>query len=409
MKFFIAGAALAVCALTAATAQAQPGKTYPKVYGASGGLYGPTQAHYQYARRYGRAWTGGSNTSGRRHHHGHHHHRGGFGGRGYYGGPGFYGGYGYSRSYGYLGGYGLYGGTYGGYYGYSAISYPVVAPIFNSVQWNPTVIQGQPLIMGADPFDNEVLKQDQQIANLQQLKNALMPAANAPVVVAVKKSNGAAKQRSLHQQGLGDVAFLQQKYSKAYSHYRSATKVAPDLTDNYFRMAWALVAMGHEASAVREIKRGLRLDPYWPLTGVSLDERFGPQNEIGKDAVLLKTAQWVREDIRDPDRLFLMGVLLHFNDDIDRALKFFETASQLAGAPQYVQLFLHPQTPPQDADAAGGDPAAGQDPPIAPPQQQPAPALPPGQPPLPPAPMPEPAQLPANEAAASGPVLPVIE
>ena len=31
---------------------------YPRVYGATGHPYGPTQAHYQYLRQYGRSWHG---------------------------------------------------------------------------------------------------------------------------------------------------------------------------------------------------------------------------------------------------------------------------------------------------------------------------------------------------------------
>ncbi len=390
MRLFIAGAALAICAASAADAQAQPGKTYPKVYGATGHLYGPTQAHYQYARQYGREWTGGSNIRGVGHHH-HHHHRS-FG----FGFPGFFGGY------------GVYGASYGGFYNYGAVGYPAFGPIYNYSPAYPLVIQGHPFILGADPFDNDVLKQDQPIHDLQKLKKLLTPPANRPIAVAVKKSNGAAKQRSLHQQGLGDVAFFDQNFSKAYAHYRDAMRAAPDIPENYFRMGWALAATGHLESAVREIKRGLLLDPYWPLTGISLDERFGPENEIRKNSVLLNAAQWVREDIRDPDRLFLMGVLLHFNNDIDKALKFFETAGQLAGSPQHVQLFLHPQTPPQDQpDADAGDDNDQQP---APPQGQPNPPQPPADTPVPPAPDPEPGEPRAHVPAAqpvSGPVLPV--
>ena len=31
---------------------------YPRVYGATGHLYGPTQAYYQYQRQYGHPWNG---------------------------------------------------------------------------------------------------------------------------------------------------------------------------------------------------------------------------------------------------------------------------------------------------------------------------------------------------------------
>ena len=53
-------AVLALCALPVATAQADPPGSfrYPRVYGYTGRPYGPTQAHYQYQRQYGRAWDG---------------------------------------------------------------------------------------------------------------------------------------------------------------------------------------------------------------------------------------------------------------------------------------------------------------------------------------------------------------
>ena len=50
-----------------------------------------------------------------------------------------------------------------------------------------------------------------------------------------------------------------------------------------------------------------------------------------------------------------MIALLHFNDDIDRAFKSFETAGQPACSPQDIQLFLNLQTIPQDADDGDDD------------------------------------------------------
>ncbi len=369
MKLFISGALMSVFVLGSTDAFAQPGKTYPKVRGASGGLYGPTQARYQYAQRYGRQWrqndfpSNGSlmrNQGGQLGHFQHH---------------------GRNRSYGQ--GYPSWGYADYGNYGYT--DYGVYSPY---APYYPAVVESFPVFVEPAPIDNNVLNRDQQIEDLQRLKN-LIPLPKAQnLAVDVKKSNGPARQRSLHQQGLGDFNMQQRKFNKAYEHYKRAVAAAPDLPANYFRMAWALAAAGYHSSAVREIKRGLRLDPYWPLTGESLDERFGLDNEIAKNNVLLTTAQWVREDIRDPDRLFLMGALLHFNNDIDRALKFFETAGQLAGSPQYVQLFLHPQEPPKKGDAvdAGNPPADAPADPIA----NPAAALQPDPAKQPPSPQPEP-------------------
>ena len=97
--------------------------------------------------------------------------------------------------------------------------------------------------------------------------------------------------------------------------------------------------------AVAEIKRGLQLDSQWPWHGAGLREIYGAANVVLKDSILLKVAAWVREDVRDPDRLFLMGVLLHFNEDRERALPFFRTVDTLAGRPAYVQPFLRAPEP----------------------------------------------------------------
>lgn len=369
MKSFIAGATLTLCTLTASVALAQPGKTYPKVHTNTGSLYGPTQAHYQYERRYGHSWNGGQRASrghgrhfrgGHRHHH-HGHHLQSYGGYGYYPSSGYWSG-GYPSS--------------GYYYGYAPLA--------------PIIIQPHPLFVGPDPFDNPVLWKDQPIEDLEKLKKLLpFPDKKQPPLV-VKKSNATARQRSLHFQGQGDLSFRERRFTKAYSQYRQASRAARDLTAPYFRMGLALAAAGHYGSAVREIKHGLQLDPDWPLTGESLGERFGDENVLAKNNTLHRVAQWVREDIRDPERLFLMGVLLHFNRDPDRAIKFFETADLLAGSPRHIQLFLRAEKGDADKDAGIKKP------PQAPPQNgaalpQPIPQkqIKPAQPPLPPVPEPE--------------------
>jgi hypothetical protein len=130
-------------------------------------------------------------------------------------------------------------------------------------------------------------------------------------------------------------------------------------------MALALAATTNYSLAVDEIKRAMKIDPDWPLKGAALDELWGADNILSKNAVLHKLAAWVREDIRDPDRLFLMGVFLHFNDDTDKSHPFFEAAYELSPNPVYAQAFLEaedglranrpaeePRPSPPDDDAA---------------------------------------------------------
>ncbi len=73
--------------------------------------------------------------------------------------------------------------------------------------------------------------------------------------------------------------------------------------------------MQHYGPAIREFKRGLFLDKDLPLNGIRLAMLFGPGSEALRTSVLHKVADWVKEDPRDADRLFLLGLLLHYEDD----------------------------------------------------------------------------------------------
>jgi hypothetical protein len=148
-------------------------------------------------------------------------------------------------------------------------------------------------------------------------------------------------------------------------------------------MAVTLAAMQEFDSAVDELKRLIQLDPEWPAHGDRLDDLFGADHNISKNVLLHKVSGWVREDVRDPDRLFLMGVLLHFNEDADKAKTFFETANLLTGGDAgYVSAFLTPAA--QHAGAAPKAPAAparaaeeeDDEAPVPRPQAQPAPSKP---------------------------------
>ncbi|HEY2249629.1 MAG TPA: hypothetical protein VGH74_01165, partial [Planctomycetaceae bacterium] len=235
--------------------------------------------------------------------------------------------------------------------------------------------QTRPYWIGGDPFVNN----NANNANRGQQGNA---ADNLPlgdgqpaqqpiqsnVKIFGKTTTTDALRRSIRYQAQGDEWFGKQNYLQAYGHYKDAISAAPLRPEPHFRKAMALVATTNYSLAVEEMKRSMRLDPTWPQTGPQLDALFGADNLLSKNAVLHKVAAWVREDIRDPDRLFLMGVLLHFNDDVDKSHTFFEAASALSPVPMYAQAFL---------DAEDGEHAAGpvEEPRPAPPDEDDAPAL----------------------------------
>lgn len=313
--------------------------SYPQVYGPTGHLYGPTQAHYQYQRQYGRPWHG-------------------YGGIPYTGsslsfGPrssGVYGfatlgwpfGFGYS-SYGYSSFGGLNFGTltFGGPMYYPAYGNPYLGPNYS---WYP--LAPQPQWNGVDPFNNGVLQGQQAVGvapqNVAPNPQPVQPKQPQIINPVARPANPEAKARSLRLVAQGDEWFVKQNYLQAYARYKQAATEAADFGTPRFRMGISLAAMGNFDLAVTEIKRGLNVDANWPATGELLEQIYGPQNVIAKDALLHKAADWVRQDIRDPNRVFLMGVLLHFNEEQDKARTFFETADQLASSPAHVRAFLRP-------------------------------------------------------------------
>jgi len=248
-----------------------------------------------------------------------------------------------------FGGLNWYYGPLGGYtpyvspYGSTTYGYPYFGTYYSYVPLAPVIRQQRPYWIGGDPFAN-----NNNAANGQAQQPAPPPARPAPppqpvqedVKIFGKAPTTDALRRNIRYQAQGDEYFAKQNYLQAYGYYKQAVSAVPSRPESRFRLALALAATTNYGSAVDEIKRGMRLDPDWPQHGASLDVLFGADNVIAKNAVLHKLAGWVREDIRDPDRLFLMGVLLHFNDDPDKSHTFFEAASALAPIPMYADAFL---------------------------------------------------------------------
>lgn len=243
----------------------------------------------------------------------------GFGGLNYYYGP--------------LGGYTPYVSTP---YATTSYGYPNFGPYYSYVPLAPVVRQGI-----AWPEDDAAAGLGKGGGNQAAPARKPPPQDLQPnVKIFDNEPSPEALRKSLRYQGQGDEWFAKQNYLQAYGHYKQALSAAPARPEPRFRMAMALVATANYSSAVDEIKRAMKADPNWPTNGAALDDLFGAENALSKNAVLHKLAGWVREDIRDPDRLFLMGVLLHFNADTDKSHTFFEASYEMSPNPVYAQAFL---------------------------------------------------------------------
>lgn len=226
-------------------------------------------------------------------------------------------------------------GAYPSYYGPRTFGYPYYGPF---------------------PYYNPVLLSTLQ-DNARQWGSPLPPTPFPTPLVQrpVRESSAASKQRSLHFVIQGDTWFRKQNYLQAFARYKNAATEAPDLATPHFRMALTLAAQRKHESAVAEIKRGLALDRSWAVTGDSLDDLFGEDNQLAKTSLIHTVAEWVKADIRDPERLFLLGVLLHFNDEAQEASTVLTTAAKLANSPDHIMAFLYPPPAPGTKPALPSD------------------------------------------------------
>jgi len=212
----------------------------------------------------------------------------------------------------------------------------------------------RPRVVVADPLQPKqpnVFDVVQQHA--ERRENLTPPPNDETVVRTVSGSSRVGKERSKKFQAEGDRWLHEGQNVKAYLRYLEAQREAEDRGEVYFRQAFALVAMGRYSHAVSKLKRGLQVDPQSARTGKSLDEVYGVENVDHKVDYLQRVADWTSAEVRDPDRLFLMGVLLHFDED-SRAGEFLNAAWKLAGRGPHIQAFLQaPGSPPKEVPAAG--------------------------------------------------------
>ncbi len=243
---------------------------------------------------------------------------------------------------------GVYVTTSGGYYGgYSSVGYSSWSPFFGPtmirqttvVPISPTVIvtSPQPVVVRSTrrvlppppPHDAPDMQRILQL-HAERYEGTPPEVDVASTFRPVSASSRAGKERSRQFQADGDRLLREGQFVKGYLRYLEAQREAEDRADVYFRQAFALVAMGRHSHAVMKLKRGLQVDPTWPKNAASLDSVYGVENVVHKTEYLQRVADWADANVRDADRLFLMGVMLYCDED-SRAHEFFRGASKLAG------------------------------------------------------------------------------
>lgn len=160
-----------------------------------------------------------------------------------------------------------------------------------------------------------------------------------PALREVVASSPAARARALDLQATGDQYLRQQKYQSASSTYRQAVSFADDLAALHLRYGIVFAILGRYDRASQEFRRATYIDPSLPTSEFTLESLFGPNSQLVRASVISKITRWVGEDVADPDRQYILGVLLHFDQD-ERAQELFSAAFRLTNGAEHLAVFL---------------------------------------------------------------------
>lgn len=234
---------------------------------------------------------------------------------------------------------------------------PYIAP--------PVVVSGNALfgpqavlrMMGVDPAPAP------QVQPLARPRRGV-DADAAPII---PPADHRARQKSWNLVDQGDAEFVQRRFAQALSRYRDAAAAARDLAEPQFRQGFALVAMARFADVARAFRHGLQLDPDWADSGFQLDELYGA-NKVVKQSHLDALRKAVRDHPHDPDALFVLGVCLYFDNQIDAAAPLFRRAVNVLGPQDSDHLagflkHLPSEKKPADRNIEGNKPAVKVPPP----------------------------------------------
>jgi tetratricopeptide (TPR) repeat protein len=160
------------------------------------------------------------------------------------------------------------------------------------------------------------------------LANPANPGEPKPRVPA----NDEALKRAFKFIDFGDQLFADQKFLEAYQRYQSAATAAHDLSDANFRRGFALTALGQYDRAADAFKRGLVQNPEWSKSPFKLDDLYR-DNRIAKEAHQQQLATLLEKDPQNVNAMFVLGVLLYFDDQRERSSPFLKRAFALMQEP----------------------------------------------------------------------------
>lgn len=272
-----------------------------------------------------------------------------------------YGGYGLGYS-----GYGLgYGGYYGGYapYYYSSGYYNASPYFYNQSPYFYNSYYGYPSCSYTTPSINYYATAP--VVNVTRIvvrkadppAPGVDPPAPAPAAAKatlVRSSTITDRSKARQQIKLGNAAFLAGRYTDALTRYRNAAEAAPDYAEAHYRKGHAYIASGKYELAAASFRRGLNLEPSANREGFRLNDLYGEKSAAkGVHLENLAAAALMREDVAD--NYFLLGLMLRFDGEHERAEKFLAKAAALSPSMRTAVAKFLPDTTERPVSLESGD------------------------------------------------------
>jgi tetratricopeptide (TPR) repeat protein len=159
-------------------------------------------------------------------------------------------------------------------------------------------------------------------------------------------------ERSREIEAFGNENLRHQQWNQAYVNFQNAIEVANDNASAHLRLGLACVAMKRYSEAVREFKKALSTDPGIVRSADTMASMLGAGGESVSAELARNVARWTRDDVKDQDRLFLLGAILRLNDDL-RSQEILEAADRLGPNDHVIALLNSPNRPERIELAAG--------------------------------------------------------
>jgi len=166
-------------------------------------------------------------------------------------------------------------------------------------------------------------------------------------------------QNSMVWQAKADEFRISGRYAEALDAYRKSIEIAPDQPEPYFKSAILLGEAGQYREAVHQLRGGMDRDATWLHRAETLTNFFGGDHPEIVRKLLQSTAQWARGDIRDPERLLLVGTFLVLEGEYQPAEIPLRSAQNLLPDDPHIQavmsyLNLRLQSKPTGIQQTGG-------------------------------------------------------